>query len=51
MRIPFDRIHFHPALSLGSTLLWGLLEFVALQRSRLVHAFSRFRRRAPQRGG
>jgi len=26
----------HPALSLGSTLLWGLLEFVALQRLRLA---------------
>ena len=24
----------HPALALGSTLLWGLLELVALQRLR-----------------
>jgi uncharacterized protein YhhL (DUF1145 family) len=25
----------HPALSRGSILLWGVLEFVALQRSHL----------------
>ncbi len=24
----------NPALALGSTLLWGILEFIALQRSR-----------------
>ena len=24
----------HPALALGSTLLWGLVEFLALSRSR-----------------
>ncbi|MDB5815423.1 MAG: hypothetical protein JWN23_2540 [Rhodocyclales bacterium] len=23
----------HPALAIGSTLLWGVVEFVALQRS------------------
>jgi hypothetical protein len=47
MRLPFGRTAFHPALSLGSTLLWGLLEFVALQRSRLVRSLTQFRRRAP----
>lgn len=26
----------YPALALGSTILWGLLEFLALQRRRLV---------------
>lgn len=34
MRHIVSRAISHPALSLGSTLLWGLLEFVALQRSR-----------------
>jgi hypothetical protein len=47
VRLPFGRLHIHPALSLGSTLLWGLLEFAALQRSRLARSCARFRRRAP----
>lgn len=34
----------HPALSIGSAVLWGMLEFIALQRSRLGH---RSRRHAP----
>jgi hypothetical protein len=25
----------HPALALGSTVLWGMIEFVALWRARL----------------
>lgn len=33
----------HPALALGSTLLWGLVEFVALCRSRWA---GRMRRQA-----
>lgn len=36
MRNRIGRIRFHPARSLGSTLLWGILEFIALQRSRLA---------------
>ncbi len=30
----FRKTISHPALALGSTVLWGLLEFIALQRSR-----------------
>ena len=33
MGIPIRKDFFHPALALGSTLLWGILEFIALQRS------------------
>lgn len=28
------RTFSHPALALGSTLLWGLVEFIALQSAR-----------------
>lgn len=35
MRNLIGRTLVNPALSLGSTLLWGVLEFIALQRSRL----------------
>ncbi|WP_428421185.1 hypothetical protein [Methylibium sp.] len=31
----------HPALALGSTLLWGAIEFVALCRSRWAQRGSR----------
>jgi len=34
MRTLFRNTIYHPALALGSTLLWGMLEFVALQRTR-----------------
>ncbi len=27
------KVLIHPGLALGSTLLWGVLEFIALQRS------------------
>ena len=30
----FRKTITHPALAIGSALLWGLLEFIALQRSR-----------------
>ena len=30
----FRKTISHPALALGSTLLWGLVEFIALQGSR-----------------
>jgi len=33
MRGLFGRVVSHPAFSLGSTVLWGLLEFIALQWS------------------
>jgi len=36
MRAIIQRIRqaiFHPAFALGSTLLWGILEVIALQRS------------------
>lgn len=39
------RAILHPALSLGSTVLWGLLELVALQRSRLGSPGARDKRR------
>lgn len=47
VRTLIGRTLFHPALSLGSTLLWGILEFIALQRSRLIHPGRQARRRAP----
>ncbi len=31
----------HPALAIGSTLLWGVVEFVALQRSARFRSGSR----------
>ena len=34
MRDIFRRAITHPALALGSTVLWGVLELVALQRAR-----------------
>jgi hypothetical protein len=34
MRNIFRRTIAHPALALGSTVLWGLVEFMALQKSR-----------------
>ncbi|WP_422899084.1 hypothetical protein [Propionivibrio sp.] len=34
MRNLFRNTISHPALALGSTLLWGLVEFMALQNSR-----------------
>lgn len=46
MRHFLSRAISHPALSLGSTLLWGLLEFIALQRSRLGNPGTRDSRRA-----
>ena len=47
MRNLIGRTLFHPALSLGSTLLWGILEFIALQRSRLAGSGPLSKRRAP----
>lgn len=37
---------FHPALSLISPVLWGLLEFIALQRLRLGDPSAWDKRRA-----
>ena len=34
MRNLFRRTFSHPVLALGSTLLWGLVEFMALQSAR-----------------
>ena len=34
MRDIFRKTITHPALALGSTVLWGLVEFMALQKSR-----------------
>jgi hypothetical protein len=34
MRKFFRKTISHPALALGSTVLWGLVEFMALQGSR-----------------
>jgi hypothetical protein len=34
MRDLLRRTISHPALALGSTLLWGLVEFMALQSAR-----------------
>jgi hypothetical protein len=34
MRNFFRKTISHPALALGSTVLWGLIEFMALQSSR-----------------
>jgi hypothetical protein len=31
------RVFAHPVLALGSTVLWGIVEFVALCRSRWQH--------------
>ena len=47
VRTLIGRTLFHPALSLGSTLLWGILEFIALQRSRLTDPGPLTKRRAP----
>ncbi|MBK7134973.1 MAG: hypothetical protein IPH73_01665 [Rhodocyclales bacterium] len=47
MRTLIGRTLVHPALSLGSTLLWGVLEFIALQRSRLAGSGPMNKRRAP----
>lgn len=47
MRNIIGRTLFHPALSLGSTLLWGILELIALQRSRLAGSGPLNKRRAP----
>lgn len=33
MRDIIGKVMFHPGLALGGTLLWGILEFIALQRS------------------
>lgn len=33
MRAILNKTVFHPAFALVSTLLWGVLEFIALQRS------------------
>jgi len=45
MRKLFRRTITHPALALGSTVLWGLLEFVALQgvqrTARLPHGWAK----------
>ncbi len=41
MRDLFRKTISHPALALGSTLLWGLIEFIALQSSRLTRRASR----------
>lgn len=35
MRAIIRKVIFHPGLALGSTVLWGILEFIALQRSNL----------------
>jgi hypothetical protein len=32
------RLIAHPALALGSTLLWGVVELIALARSRWIQA-------------
>lgn len=32
----FRRAVTHPMLAIGSTLLWGIVELVALQRSRTL---------------
>lgn len=34
MRIFFLKTISHPILAFGGTLLWGLIEFIALQKSR-----------------
>ncbi len=47
VRTLIGRTLFHPALSLGGALLWGLIEFIALQRSRLIHPGRQARRRTP----
>jgi hypothetical protein len=44
MRGFIGRTVSHPALSLGSTVLWGLLELIALQWSRLGNPAARRRR-------
>jgi len=36
MRNLSGRTLFRPSLALGSALLWGIVEFIALQRSRLA---------------
>jgi len=33
MRAIIPKALFHPALALVGTLLWGILEFIALQRA------------------
>lgn len=34
MRAIINKTIYHPVFALVSTLLWGILEFLALQRSR-----------------
>ncbi len=46
MRNFISRAISHPVLSLGSTVLWGLLEMFALQRSRLGNPHTSDKRRA-----
>ena len=41
MRDLFRRTFSHPALALGSTLLWGLIELLALQGARRAGRTSR----------
>ena len=41
MRDIICKVIFHPGLALGSTLLWGILEFIALQRSYRGHKCAR----------
>ena len=45
MRDLISRTISHPALALGSTVLWGVLEFIALQRSRFGAGDAQDRRR------
>jgi len=46
MRTMLGKAISHPALALGSAVLWGVLEFIALQRSRLSHRGIRDKRHA-----
>ena len=39
MRGALGNVISHPALAIGSTLLWGMIEFVALWRSRWMGRF------------
>ena len=41
MRNPVQRVLRHPMLALGSTVLWGIVEFGALWRSRLARISAR----------
>jgi len=40
MHDTFHKLLLHPTLAIGSTLLWGVLEFFALQRSRRANQIS-----------